>query len=809
MKDFFISYNKADRQWAEWIAWQLEDAGYSVVIQCWDFLPGGNFVLEMHEAAKDAERTIGVLSPHFLTSIFTQPEWAAAFVSDPTGKKRRLLLIRVQDCQPDGLLAAINYLDLVGLDEDAARKRILAVAGGKRLKPSSPPGFPGDRTVSGGPRFPGALPLIWNVPHLRNRNFTGREPMLAGLHTALNSGQPDSWLQALSGLGGKGKTTLAREYAYRYQADYDLVWWMHADEPASITMDYVSLAAALDLPKMDSPDQVVNAVKRWLGQNRKWLLIFDNAQDSDALNRFLPQGGGGHVLITSRNPNWGSVAKVLPVEVFEPAEAVDFILRRTNQDDHSSAEVLATETGRLPLALEQAGAYIKESGIKLSDYLARFRKKRAKILKRGNPADYLDTVATTWNISFQAVRTKSPAAADLLVLCSFLAPDDIPRSMIAAGAEHFPEPLASAAADELELDFVMIELRRYSLITGDGDSFSMHQLVQAVVRSELAEDEQHKWSAASLNLLNGAFQFDKNSQKSWAVCAPLLLHALACAGYAEVHGVASEIIAEILNNAGSYQRHFADFNEAKSSFERALAIDEKALGPEHTSVATIANNLGSVLQDLGDLAGAKRCFERALAIDEKAFGPEHTSVARDVNNLGLVLKDQGDLAGAKRCFERALAIDEKAFGPEHTSVATNANNLGSVLQDLGDLAGAKRCFERALAIDEKAFGPEHTSVAIRVNNLGLVLKDQGDLAGAKRCFERALAIDEKAFGPEHTSVATIANNLGLVLQDQGDLAGAKRCYERSIRILQKFLGDDHPLTKKAKANLNALNSQKS
>ena len=767
MKDFFISYNKADRQWAEWIAGQLEDAGYSVVIQCWDFLPGCNFVLEMHEAAKDAERTIGVLSPNFLDSIFTQPEWAAAFVNDPSGKKGKLILIRVQECKPDGLLEAVSYIDLLDLEQEAARKKLLDGVGGKRLKPTSPPGFPGTISAQQGPRFPGTLPPIWNVPHLRNRNFTGREPMLNGLHTALYSGQPDSWLQALSGLGGKGKTTLAREYAYRYQADYDLVWWVRADEPASITMDYVSLAAALGLPKMDSPDQAVNAVKGWLGQNRKWLLIFDNAQDPDALNRFLPQGGGGHVLITSRNPNWGGVAKVLPVDVFEPTEAVDFIFRRTNQDDQVSAEALATETGRLPLALEQAGAYIKESGIKLSDYLARFRKNRAEILKRGKPADYPDTVATTWDLSFQAVRTKSPAGADLLVLCSFLAPDDIPRSMISRGAKYFPEPLASAAADELELDSVMTELRRYSLITGVGDNFSMHQLVQVVIRSWLAKDELKKWSAASLNLLNGAFQFDEDRQKSWEECAPLLLHALACAGYAEVHGAASEIIAEILNNVGSYQRHFADFNEAKSSFERALVIDEKA------------------------------------------FGPEHTSVARDVNNLGLVLQDLGDLAGAKRCFGRALVIDEKAFGSEHPSVATIANNLGLVLQALGDLAGAKRCYERSLAIDEKALGPEHTSVAIRVNNLGSVLQAQGDLAGAKRCIERTLAIDEKAFGPEHTSVAIDVNNLGSVLKDLGDLAGAKRCVERSIRILQKFLGDDHPLTTKAKANLNALNSQES
>jgi tetratricopeptide (TPR) repeat protein len=721
----------------------------------------------MHEAAKDAEETIGVLSSNSLASKFVQQEWAAALVVDPTGEKRKLLLMRVQDCRPDGLLAAIGYLDLVDLDEDAAREKVLAGAGGKRLKPSTPPNFPDKLSAPKEPRFPGALPPIWNVPQMRNPNFTGREQILNDLHAALNSGAPESWLQALTGLGGKGKTTLAREFAYRHQADYDLVWWVHADESASITMDYDRLAALLGLPKMDSPDQTVNAVKRWLGQNRKWLLIFDNARDPDAVNRFLPQGGGGHVLITSRNPNWGSAASLQPVEVFEPAEAVEFLFRRTNQNDHTSAEALATETGRLPLALEQAAAYIKESGITLSGYLARFRKYQAEMLKRGKPADYSNTVATTWNISFQEVMAKSQAGANLLVLCSFLAPDDIPRSLIAGGTEHYPEPLASVAADEIEIDRAIAELRRYSLITGDGDSFSMHQLVQTVLRSELAEEEQKKWSTASLNLLNGVFQFDENDQESWAVCAQLLPHALACAGYAEKIGAAPESIAEILNNSGSYQRHFADFYEAKS------------------------------------------CFERALKIDEKAFGLEHPSVARDVNNLGSVLQDLGDLQGAKRCIERALSIDEKALGPDHTSVAAMANNLGSVLQALGDLQGAKSCFERALKIDEKALGPEHTSVARDVNNLGGVLQALGDLKGAKKCIERALSIDEKALEPEHTSVAIRVNNLGSVLKALGDLKGAKSCYERAFRISKKFLGDNHPSTLKVKANLDALDSQNS
>ncbi len=332
-----------------------------------------------------------------------------------------------------------------------------------------------------------------------------------------------------------------------------------------MAMDYSDLAAKLDLPQKDSPDQnaIVNAVKQWLEQNQKWLLIFDNAQEPDVVKRFLPQGGGGHVIITSRNPNWGSVAR--------PERGWGFQTQQRRSNSFSSEQIrmirsrqslLAEETGFLPLALEQAGAYIEETGISLSDYLDRFKKHRKKALERGKPADYPDTVATTWEISFQAVKEKSPASADLLNLCAFLAPDDIPKSLF-LGRKDLPEPLASSTADEFAFDEIVAELRRYSLISGTGNKFSVHQLVQAVTRDRLTEDEQKNWSAVSVQLLNSAFQFGQDDVKSWENCAPLLPHALASAGFAEELGILSETVAEILNNAGSYQKHLADFDEAK------------------------------------------------------------------------------------------------------------------------------------------------------------------------------------------------------------------------------------------------------
>jgi len=799
MKDFFISYNSADRQWAEWIAWQLEEAGYTTVLQAWDFRPGSNFVLEMQRAATEAEHTIAVLSPDYLGARFTQPEWAAAFAQDPTGEKGTLLPVRVRECELKGLLPTIIYIDLVGLEEQEAKDTLLAGVSRERAKPTAPPGFPAaaPRAVPQRPRFPGALPPTWNVPHLRNPNFTGRESLLAQLWAALTSGQPAALTQAISGLGGVGKTQLAVEYAYRYEAEYDVVWWVRAEEPATLAADYAGLVWPLDLPQKDEPDQrvVVEAVWRWLGQNAGWLLVFDNARDPVEMRDYLPQAATGHVLVTSRNPSWRGVASPLTVQVMERPESVDFLLKRTGQADEEAAAALAEALGDLPLALEQAGAYVEASGGMLSAYLRLFRRRHRELLRRGRPStDYPDTVATTWELSFQQVQQASPAGADLLNLCAFLAPDDIPRDLLSEGVQHLPQPLADAAADPLAFDEAVAALRRYSLVEAGADALSVHRLVQAVARDRLTEEARRMWAEAAVRLLNSTLPFKHDDLQTWPRSARLLPHALAAAGHAESPGVASEATGRLLNQAGGYLQGRAEFAEAKTAFERALAIDEVAFGPNHPSVATAVNNLGGVLQDLGDLTGARAAFERALAIDEAAFGPNHPNVARDVNNLGEVMRQQGDLAGAKAAFERALALalDEAVFGPDHPSVAIWVNNLGAVLKDLGDLAGARAAFERALAIDEAVFGPNHPNVARDVNNLGEVMRQQGDLAGAKAAFERALAIDEAVFGPDHPNVAICVNNLGLVLKDLGDLVGARAAYERALAIFEEVLGADHP-----------------
>ncbi len=598
----------------------------------------------------------------------------------------------------------------------------------------------------------------------RNPNFTGREDILAQLRSALTSGQVAAWKQALTGLGGTGKSQIAAEYAYRYKDDYQFIWWLPSEEPAALASNYAGLAQELDLPDKGSADQmtIIAAVKRWLEENRGWLVIFDNVTHPADIEAYLPRDGTGHAVITSRDPNWGGSAVVLPIQVFKRDESVDFIIKRTKQESREDADELADTLGDLPLALEQAAAFMEERAVSIMDYLKLFRERRAEVLERGKPTAYPETIATTWDISLQAIKSEFQEAVDLIKLFAFLAPDDIPRSLLIEGAQDLPEPLRCVLQDPIKFNDAVAALRQYSLVNVADDCFSIHRLVQAVTFDSLGEEEKKKWAEAAVRLVNRAFPFESDDVRTWSTCSSLLSHALASAKLAEELEIAPEETSRLLNQSGNY------------------------------------------IKGRADLLGAKALYKRALAIGEKVYGPDHFVVAVYANNLGFVLKDLGDLKEAKRLYGRALAIDEKVYGPDHPDVAIDVNNLGGVLRFLGDPQGAKKLYERALAIDEKVYGPDHPDVAIDVNNLGNVLDDLGDLQVAKKHYERALAIGEKVYGPDHPQVAIYANNLGNVLMGLGDLQGGKKCYERALRIFRKSLGDDHPKTKLAQSNLDSL-----
>jgi hypothetical protein len=330
-KHFFISYNKSDINWAEWIAWELEDAGYDTTIQAWDFRPGVNFAIKMQQVSLKADRVIAVLSPDYLTAEFTQPEWAAYFGQDPKGDKSLLLPVRVRDCEPGGMLQMIVYIDLVDLEEERARDALLEGVKTGRAKPPSKPTFPGaSRQSSQALVFPGTLPPVWNVPLQRNQDFYGRDALLEELHASLNSGERSARGQALYGQGGVGKSQIAIEHTYRRASDYKLVWWVRAEESASLAADYAGLYRKLELEPKDTNDQsyMNRAVRGWLEENDGWLLVFDNAVRPEDIADFVPREGGGHFLVTSRERGWGSLCAEREIQPLANDAAADFLLRR-------------------------------------------------------------------------------------------------------------------------------------------------------------------------------------------------------------------------------------------------------------------------------------------------------------------------------------------------------------------------------------------------------------------------------------------------------------------------------------------------
>jgi tetratricopeptide (TPR) repeat protein len=762
MKDFFISYNRADRGWAEWIAWQLEGEGYEVVIQAWDFRPGCNFVLEMQKAAEGTRRTIAVLSKAYLEAFYTQPEWAAALKNDPTGQARALVPVCVGECDPGGILGAIARLELVGLERDVAREVLLDGVKLERAKPDEPPAFPGEApgeapsvalgmstiSLEKPPSFPGALPAVWNVPHRRNPSFTGRDGILEALQRGFASGKP---VQAITGLGGVGKTQLAVEYASRHTADYRMVWWIRAEEPGTLFADLAALATPLDLPEKGSPDQptIVDAVLRWLSGQRGWLLVFDSAIGPADLRDALPRGSTGHTIITSRSPAWGSLAECVSTDVLTRDESIEMLISRSGSDDREGAARLAEQLGDLPLALEQACAYVEETGTTFLDYSELFSSRRGDLWAEARPADYPETVATTWTLATEKAVQQEPASADLLSLLAYLGPEDIPRSILVDGIEHLPDGLRKTVADALLTNRAVAALRNYSLVETAGEMLSLHRLVQAVIRDRHGEEETKAWAAAAVKAVNEAFPFESDDVRTWETCSRLLSHGMAAARHAEERGVGLEAARRLENQVGVYLLARGDYAAARSAVEGAIRIDEAIHGPEHPGLSASINNLGMILKVTGDLEGARSCYERALRLDEQAHGPDDPQVARGLNNLGLLLEKMGELEAAKEQIGRALAINEQALGPDHPEVATCVSSLGHVLESMGDLDQARCLYERALAIDEASFGPEHPRVGIRVNNLGHVLESAGDLDSAVGRYGRAVRIFKAALGDDH------------------------------------------------------------
>jgi tetratricopeptide (TPR) repeat protein len=470
-----------------------------------------------------------------------------------------------------------------------------------------------------------------NLPE-RNPFFTGRERVLMQLQEALAArGQA-----AVTGLGGVGKTQTALEYAYRHLEEYDVVFLATADSHEALVSSYVKMARLLKLSESSAQDQTaaMEAAKHWLSSHEGWLLILDNADDLGMARPFIQSTKKGHVLLTTRARAAGATARRVDIQEMATEEGALFLLRRAKyimedapldavaEADQAHAKEIAAQLDGLPLALDQAGAFIEETGCGLAGYLSLYRNHASDLLHRRGTltADHPEPVATTWALSFENIEKTNAAAAELLRFCAFLHPDGIPEEVFSKGAPEVGPVLGLVASDALAWNDALSEILKYSLLrrNSNASTLDIHRLVQAVLRQSMDEVTKRLWAERAVRAVECTFPFPEFS--IWPVCERLLSQAHACAELINPWGFEFPKAAELLNHAGFYLYERARYTDAAPLLERALAIREKALGPEHPDVANSLNNLTDLYEAQGQYAKAEPLYQRALTIHEKALG---------------------------------------------------------------------------------------------------------------------------------------------------------------------------------------------
>ena len=661
---------------------------------------------------------------------------------------------------------------------------------------------------------------LWSVPYLRNPFFTGREKILAEMRTRLALGQQMAFGQsyALQGLGGVGKTQIALEYAYRSALEYNAVFWIGAETFEQTHTSLLRIAERLNLPESREADQrhMVTAVQRWLETHSEWLLIWDNLEDLDLLQEFLPSFRQGTVLMTTRSQALGTIARGINLAPMEEEEAVLFLLRRTHileadatdeqfhqmaahrTAEYATALELVTALGRLPLALDQAGAYIDEARCELADFLSLFRRHPLQLLQErgvhtGHPASVVKTVM----LLFEKLQQSHRVAADFLTLCCFLAPEDIPEALFTCSATHLPPNLQEALAEPLVFHALLKSLFAYSLMQRHPahQTLTVHRLVQEVLKAQMSRVQQQEWLTLLIHLLVQAFPQDDKAVETWEWCEQLLPHTLHCLKQiAADTSTRPEELCQLLTRAAAYLYQRAQYARAEELYQRALTW--QAWIPQHQGLRPVLVRAFSGLADLKQRQGlypeAEEYYQSGLAALDQEQTEDRSQRIDLLRGLSNLYFRQGRYQEAEPLYLQVLALREKTLGPDHAQVAASLSNLAMLYTTQCRYQEAEPLLQRAVRIKERIHGKNHLKLATPLNNLAILYFYRGRYQEAEETFWQAILIRETAQTPEHPDLASPLANLAELYTRQGRQQEAEDFFQRACSILEQSFGPNHP-----------------
>ena len=700
----FLSHLTADITWADWIAGLLGEAGFNVVRQRWRLDASADLAARAQQSLAQNECVMVLLSAAFIASPHSVNVWLRQLMAQEPNH-RRVLLVRVEECRLPDWLAPRLAVDFVG---SSAASSVAQV-----LEELAVGGFAATREVTGARRaqlvgdFPGRGPAISNLPP-RNEVFTNRLNVLSRIQRELLAEPNAGRLQAcaLHGLGGVGKTETVIEFAHRFGSHYAIIWWIRAEQKVSITYHLMRLARQLQIDQVTEQSQILTALWQELQRRDRWLLIYDNAPnpealepDAEALELLLwPPSGSGDVLITSRHTAWAHLSgDSVRVRPFTATAAVTFLQKRIHMTGQKEAALkVAEKLDFLPLALEQAAAYVEKTHTSLRAYSELLPADQQAVFATVKPKSYPETLASTWKPSISAASAQQPHARDLLALFAYLAPDDIPRNLIPQQAAALQGPLAPGAANPFSYNQMLAALINFSLVDADDERIGMHRLVQLIVRADLDPVERVSSHCEAVRLLAAAFPADPADTRTWRDCGRLLAHvAWVIQDYQEVlHHVGTELGA-LLQRAGRYLHVRGDYTEARRLLELALEVRRGQPGRDRTAEAETLTTLGRVYYHLATLDPARLVTEQALMLYREELGEDAPQTMENMLHLSRILREIDKFAEAERLAREFLHAYARsgANDPDKLSAAARLVTHYGVMDGLRKLVAhiVKRC----------------------------------------------------------------------------------------------------------------------
>jgi tetratricopeptide (TPR) repeat protein len=655
------------------------------------------------------------------------------------------------------------------------------------------------------------MPVIWDGVPMRNKNFTGREAIFSRLRRGASSKitavlPEDPLPQALQGLGGVGKTAIAIEYAHRYRSDYDVVWWIPAEQLPLVRSSLAALAGRLGLESAMATGidgavaAALDALRRGTPYSR-WLLIFDNADQPEDFRDYIPRGPGD-VLITSRNHQWQATFDTVQVDVFTRQESAEFLGKRASIDvAEPETDLLAEKLGDLPLALDQAGAMLAETGMPVDEYIQLFEEQVTQIMSEGRPPDYPASMTAAWTLSVSNVRKQLPQAQELLRCCAFFGPDPIPRDVFRRGTQATGTQVSDLMADPILLARAIRVLGRFALVSIGGRAITVHRLVQALLRDELNEDAQARYRDDVHTILVAAAPENPADDSQWWRYRELLPHVTS-----EATGMARSrdpAVRALVVDMMQYLYLSGDLTTCETLTSTFIDQWTADSGHDDRSVLGAQRQYGDVLRQLGRYSESYTLIEETLNRARETLGEQDPITLSVQTSFSADQRARGNFAAALAMDTEALKLHETALGITAPQTLRAISGLALDHQLNGDYRAARELSQRAyLLMSEATTGVSPTEVLISWNCLAWAVRLEGKYSEARDVGEEAWDYGKERLGPDHFATLRAANGLSTALRRISPAREeAMQIAHEVYDLCQKRFGDRNPDTMAAAINL--------